>query len=101
MPSLAGASLSWRVGLLRLLQAMDKGIADFNFEVSNMAKAAIEKEKFIEMRASGLSFDKISAELNISKQTLIKWQKELEKEISNLEFLHHQSLIEQFKLTGK
>lgn len=42
MPSLAGANLSWRVGLLRLLQAMDKGIADFNFEVSNMAKAALD-----------------------------------------------------------
>jgi len=35
------------------------------------------KEKFIELRAKGLSFDKISRELRISKQTLINWSKKL------------------------
>ncbi len=38
-----------------------------------------EKEKFIQLRAKGLSFDKISKELNISKPPLLKWNEELMK----------------------
>lgn len=56
------------------------------------------KEKFIELRAKGYSFDKISKELDISKPTLIKWNQEYSQEISNLIFFHSESLIEEFKL---
>jgi transposase len=57
------------------------------------------KEKFINLRAEGISFDKISKEINISKPTLIKWNKEFQKEIEDLIFLNAQYLLEQYKLT--
>jgi len=34
------------------------------------------KQRFIEMRAKDISYDKISKELGVSKQTLINWSKE-------------------------
>ena len=40
------------------------------------------KEKFIQLRAKGLSFDKIAKQIKISKPTLLKWSEEFEKEIN-------------------
>lgn len=54
------------------------------------------KKKFIELRAKGVSFDKIAKELSISKQTLIKWSKEMEIEISNLKAIELEVLQEQY-----
>lgn len=54
------------------------------------------KEEFIKLRAEGLSFDKISTHLGVSKPTLLKWEQELEKEIAEAKFIHYESLIEQF-----
>ena len=45
-----------------------------------------EKEKFIEMRAQGISFAKISKEINVSKPILIEWNREFEKEIAHRQF---------------
>lgn len=56
------------------------------------------KQKFIELRAKGLSFDKISNELNVSKQTLINWQSEFVEEIDNLKSMELEALYEQFYL---
>lgn len=56
------------------------------------------KQKFIELRAKGLSFDKISNELNVSKQTLITWQSEFVEEINNLKAMELEALYEQFYL---
>ncbi|HID42957.1 MAG TPA: hypothetical protein EYP30_04135 [Archaeoglobaceae archaeon] len=56
------------------------------------------KQKFIELRAKGLSFDKISNELNVSKQTLINWQSEFLEEIANLKAVELEALYEQFYL---
>ena len=42
------------------------------------------KERFIELRAKGYSFDKISKELGKAKQTLINWNAELKEVIDNL-----------------
>ena len=50
-------------------------------------KDTAQKEKFIQLRAKGLSFDKISKEINTSKPTLLKWSEELEGEIANLAYL--------------
>ena len=36
------------------------------------------KERFIELRAKGWSFDKIAKETGKAKQTLIDWSKELQ-----------------------
>lgn len=64
-------------------------------------KTTEQKSKFIELRAKGMSFDKISSELNISKTTLLKWNKELFQEISNIKFLEIQSLIDEHKLSSE
>ena len=55
-----------------------------------------EKEKFIEMRAQGISFAKISKESNVSKPILIEWNREFEKEIAHLQFLATEELLEQY-----
>ena len=59
------------------------------------------KEKFIQLRAEGLSLDKISTELNTSKPTLIKWQRELEKQISEAKLYEFESLFEQYRMLKK
>jgi hypothetical protein len=58
-----------------------------------------QKQKFMELRATGLSFDKISKEINVSKPTLISWSKELELEIRNLKALEKDALLKEFKLS--
>ena len=57
------------------------------------------REKFVELRAEGRSFDSIAQELNVSKSALLKWSQELEKEINNAKYYAYQRLIEQYKLT--
>lgn len=57
-----------------------------------------KKERFVELRAQGLSFDKISKEINVSKPTLIKWNQEYSKEVANLVFFNSENLIEEFRL---
>lgn len=60
-----------------------------------------EKNKFIELRAKGLSFDKISAELNISKPTLLQWNAEFSREIANKSYLEFETLLSQYQLAKK
>lgn len=61
-------------------------------------KSMETKERFIELRAQGHSFDRIASEIDASKPTLIKWHREFEKEIANLKFLHFERLMEQYGL---
>lgn len=61
-------------------------------------KTEHEKQKFIEMRAQGLSYDKIAASLKISKPTLLKWSNELSTEIDNCKCYAMEALIEQYKV---
>ena len=61
-------------------------------------EAIEQKEKFIELRAQGYSFDKIAKELGRAKQTLIDWSKELEEEIANLKALELDALYEKYYL---
>lgn len=56
------------------------------------------KERFIELRAKGWSFDKIAKELGKAKQTLIDWSKDLDKEIANLKALELEALYEKHYL---
>lgn len=56
------------------------------------------KERFIELRAQGWSFDKIAKELGKAKQTLIDWSKELQEEIANLKALELEALYEKYYL---
>lgn len=70
-------------------------------------KSTDVKHKFIELRAKGFSFTKISNKMKISRQTLIDWNKEYENEIANLKaveleelfhkyFLHREARIKSF-----
>jgi hypothetical protein len=52
------------------------------------------KERFIELRAKGWSFDKIAKETGKAKQTLIDWSKELQDEIANRKALELELLYE-------
>ena len=61
----------------------------------------MDKEQFIQLRAQGLSYDKIATELNISKPTLIKWSEECRSEIANLRYFEIESLITQYGLVKK
>lgn len=45
-----------------------------------------KQKQFITLRADGISFDKISEQLKVSKVTLIKWNKEFEDDIRDLQF---------------
>lgn len=56
------------------------------------------KERFIELRAKGWSFDKIAKEIGKAKQTLINWNKELEDEIANRKALELEALYEKHYL---
>ena len=59
----------------------------------------VDKEKqdqFIELRAKGLSYDRIAKEINVSKPTLIKWSKDFELEISNLKAIELEALQEKY-----
>lgn len=62
-------------------------------------KDAEQKEKFIEWRAKGISYDEIAKRLKKSKTTLINWNRELNKEISNVSFYMADAIIEKYKLT--
>ncbi len=56
------------------------------------------KEKFIEFRAQGYSFDKIAKELGKAKQTLVDWSRELQEEIANRKALELEALYEKYYL---
>ena len=62
-------------------------------------KDLVTKEKFIELRAEGRSFDSIAKELNVSKTTLITWSQKLKREINNARYLAYQRIIEQYQMT--
>ena len=57
------------------------------------------KDRFIEFRAAGWSYIRISKELDVCKQTLINWSKELENEISNFRALELDALQEKSNLS--
>ena len=57
-----------------------------------------KKQEFIELRAKGISFAKISEQISVSKPTLIEWSKELELEVSNLKAIEMEALYEQHQL---
>lgn len=56
------------------------------------------KIRFIEMRAQGISFQKISDELGVSKRNLLRWAIEpgISKEIACLKVLEYEAMQERF-----
>ena len=59
------------------------------------------KERFVELRAQGRSFDSIAKELNVSKTTLIAWSKDFDEEINNAKYFAYQRLAEKYKITNQ
>ncbi len=57
------------------------------------------KDKFVEMRANGMSFSKIAEQLNTCKQTLINWSKEFKHEINNRKVVELEALYEKYYMT--
>ena len=56
------------------------------------------REKFIQLRAKGWSFDKIAKETGKAKQTLIDWSKELQDEIGTRKAIELEALYESYYL---
>lgn len=56
------------------------------------------KQRFIELRAQGWSFDKIAKELKVSKVALVDWAKEFEEDIANLKAVELEALYEKYYL---
>ncbi|MFP3886783.1 hypothetical protein U8V97_15150 [Priestia filamentosa] len=54
------------------------------------------KQRFIELRAAGYSFDNIAKQLKVAKSTLIDWSKEFEYEVANLKAIEMETLQEQY-----
>lgn len=57
-----------------------------------------QQERFIELRAGGLSYDKIAAELGISKTTALQLGHDFEQEVKRLQYIHLEAMAEQYKL---
>lgn len=68
-----------------------------------MSKTLDEKQRFIELRARGYSFAKISLEIKVSKATLIEWSKEepVLREIHNQKSLCIDELQEKYAITKR
>lgn len=56
------------------------------------------QERFIELRASGYSFDKIALELGVCKTTLLKLNRKLAGEVERLKFINFEALAEKHKM---
>jgi len=59
------------------------------------------KEKFIELRASGLSYSKIAAQLGLDRSTIQRWAKDFACEIDNLKMIELEALQEQFYMSKR
>ena len=64
-------------------------------------KTIEDKQRFVELRAKGLSFERIAEELKVSKPTLIKWSEELFHEVQEAQFYELENLLENYKLMRK
>src|SRR5438132_2164260 len=59
-------------------------------------KDAEIQQQFITLRADGLSYDKISATLNVSKTTLLEWGRKFQFEIHNLKQIALETMQERY-----
>ena len=62
-------------------------------------KSDATKQKFIQLRAEGLSYAKISDQLHLSKATCSKWESKFTEEIAELKRDHLQELYEAVSYT--
>lgn len=60
-----------------------------------------KQKKFLQLRASGLSFDKIASELKTSKPTLIQWGRVFKDELNDMKFQSLATLKETYQYTTR
>lgn len=60
-----------------------------------------KQKKFLQLRASGMSFDKIALELKTSKPTLIQWGRLFKDELNDMKFQSLATLKEEYQYTVK
>lgn len=61
-------------------------------------KSSETKQQFVELRASGITYQKIAEELQVSKQTLINWSRELNDDLENYMAIERDHVLRQFLL---
>ena len=66
-----------------------------------MTQTNDQRMAFVMQRAQRKSFDKIADDLGITKQTLIKWQGELDGQIREQEFYEVQAITEAYAVTRR
>lgn len=62
-----------------------------------------QKERFLELRITGETFEKIASELSVSKQTLINWSKDLEikDSLDIARSIRYQAILNQYEATKR
>lgn len=63
-----------------------------------MTKTLEERERFVELRARGFSFEKIAQELQVSKPTLLKWERALDGRVAEARGVELQSILEKHQI---
>lgn len=58
------------------------------------------QKKFVLLRSKGRSYDRIAAELNVSRQTLINWSRKFRFEIQNLRAIEMETLLHSVLTSG-
>lgn len=56
-------------------------------------------DRFIQLRAEGKSFDKIVKIINVSKPTLLAWERKYQTAIDDLKAIRYESILEKQKVT--
>jgi len=57
------------------------------------------KDKFLQLRAEGVSYEKISKMIKVSKPTLIEWGKSNTNVIEKLKAIRYEQILEKYKVT--
>lgn len=62
-----------------------------------------QKERFLELRIGGETFEKIASNIGVSKQTLFNWSKDLEikEAIDIARSIRYQAILNQYEATKK
>jgi transcriptional regulator with XRE-family HTH domain len=59
------------------------------------------KERYLELRAQGLTLAAIAEKLSVSKTTLVNWQRNFEEEIDNLRALELEAMYDKYHLSTR
>ena len=62
-------------------------------------KSLEDKEKFIQLRANGHSYQAISSMINVSEPTLYQWSKEFSQSIKTLKTMREEAIYQEFAAT--